>query len=109
MVHEGQPEQAFTAFDKATKLDPGSADAWSGVAFTAFQLHRFDTALHALTMRSEHAPENASTLFLWAAAYDSTHQRDQAAAYYRRFLDASAGKFPDQEWQARERLKVLGK
>jgi len=109
LVHEAQTEQAFAVFDKASRLDASSADAWSGLAFTAFQLHRFDVTLHALTMRSEHAPENASTLFLWATAYDSLHQKNQAAAYYQRFLDASAGKFPDQEWQARQRLKVLGK
>ena len=29
--------------------------------------------------------------------------------YYRRFLDVSSGKFPNQEWQARQRLQVLGK
>jgi tetratricopeptide (TPR) repeat protein len=109
LVHENQLDQAFATFDKATKLNASSADAWSGLAFTAFQLHRFDITLHALTMRSEHANDNASTLFLWATSYDSLHQRDQAAEYYQRFLDASAGKFPDQEWQARQRLKALGK
>jgi hypothetical protein len=60
-------------------------------------------------MRSQHAPENASTLFLWAASYDSLHQNEQAAASYHRFLEMSGGKYPDQEWQARQRLKVLGK
>jgi hypothetical protein len=29
------------------------------------------------------------------------------AAYYHHFLDASAGKFPNQEWQARQRLLLL--
>jgi len=52
-------------------------------------------------------PENTSTLFLWATAYDSLHQKTQAAAYYHRFLEASAGKLPNQEWQARQRLQIL--
>jgi hypothetical protein len=37
------------------------------------------------------------------------HQKEQAAAYYRRFLEAAAGKFPNQEWQARQRLQILEK
>lgn len=109
LVHEGQLAQAYAVFDKATKIDQASADAWSGLAFTASRTNRPDVTLHALTMRSQHAPENASTLFLWATAYDTLHQKGQAAAYYRRFLDAAAGKFPNQEWQARQRLQVLGK
>jgi hypothetical protein len=48
-----------------------------------------------------------STYFLWATAYDALHQNAQAAAYYQHFLESSAGKFPDQEWQARQRLKLL--
>jgi len=35
--------------------------------------------------------------------------RTAAITYYHHFLDASAGKFPDQEWQARQRLQVLEK
>ena len=109
LVHQGQLALAYSAFDKATKLAPDNADGWSGLAFTASRTNRPDVTLHALTMRSERAPENASTLFLWATAYDSLHQKPQAAAYYHRFLDAATGKFPNQEWQARQRLLILEK
>jgi hypothetical protein len=60
-------------------------------------------------MRSRFLPENASTLFLWAISYDALHQKQQAAACYHRFLQAAAGKMPDQEWQARQRLQILEK
>jgi hypothetical protein len=63
--------------------------------------------LHALTMRSKFLPEIPSTYYLWAMAYDLLHNKAQAAAYYHHFLDASAGKFPDQERQARQRLIML--
>jgi len=109
LVHQGQLAEAYAVFDKATRIDPTSADAWSGLAFTASRTGHLDVTLHALTMRSQYAPENASTLFLWATAYDSLHQKEQAVAYYRRFLDAAGDKFPNQEWQARQRLLVLGK
>ncbi|MGO8760293.1 MAG: tetratricopeptide repeat protein [Terracidiphilus sp.] len=109
LVHQAQLAQAYAVFDKATQIDSSNADAWSGLAFTASRTGRPDVTLHALTMRSRYQPENASTLFLWATAYDSLHQKIEAAAYYHRFLDASAGKYPNQEWQARQRLQLLEK
>jgi tetratricopeptide (TPR) repeat protein len=109
LVHQGQLAEAYTVFDKATRIDQASADAWSGLAFTASRTGHTDVTLHALTMRSQYAPENASTLFLWATSYDALHQKEQAVAYYRRFLDAAGDKFPNQEWQARQRLQALGK
>ncbi len=109
LVHEGQVAEAYLAFDKATNVDAANPDGWSGLAFTASRTNRPEVTIHALTMRSEHAPENSSTLFLWATAYDSLHQKQQAIAYYHRFLDAAGGKFPNQEWQARQRLQALGK
>jgi hypothetical protein len=60
-------------------------------------------------MRSKFLPEVPSTYFLWAISYDSLHKNAEAAAYYHHFLDAAAGKFPDQEWQARQRLILLEK
>lgn len=101
--------EAFTAFDKATQLEPDNADGWSGLAFAASKTRQPAIALHALTMRSKFLPEVASTYFLWAISYDSLHQNVEAATYYHHFLDASTGKFPDQEWQARQRLILLEK
>ena len=99
--------EAFAAFTRATSIDPANGDAWSGLAFAASRLGRPDVTLHALTERSKFRPELASTYFLWATSYDSLHDRQQAVTYYHHFLDAAAGKFPDQEWQARQRLQLL--
>lgn len=109
LVHQGQLDRAYSVFDKATQIDPASVDAWSGLAFAASKTGHPDVTLHALAMRSRYLPEIPSTLWLWATAYDSLHQKTQAAAYYHRFLDASAGKLPNQEWQARQRLQILEK
>jgi tetratricopeptide (TPR) repeat protein len=108
LVRQTLFDQAFTVFEKATEIDPANADGWSGLAFAASRTNHPDVTLHALTERSKLLPENATTLFLWATAYDSLHQKEQAANYYRQFLNASAGKYPNQEWQARQRLQVLG-
>jgi len=99
--------EAFIAFDKATRLDPANADGWSGLAFAASKIGQPSVTLHALTMRAKSLPELPSTYFLWATAYDTLHNKAQAAPYYHHFLDSSAGKFPDQEWQARQRLLLL--
>jgi Flp pilus assembly protein TadD len=109
LVRQAQLEAAVKVFDKATQIDPANADGWSGLAFAASRTAHPDLALHALTMRSRYLPENPSTLFLWAISYDALHQKQQAAAYYHRFLEAAGGKFPDQEWQARQRLQILEK
>jgi Flp pilus assembly protein TadD len=100
---------AFAVFNKATESDPANGEAWSGLAFAASKSGQPAVALHALTIRSKFLPEVPSTYFLWATSYDTMHAKAQAIAYYHRFLDSAAGKFPDQEWQARQRLLLLEK
>ena len=107
LIRQLQYAPAFAIFDKATQLNPADGDAWSGLAFAASRTNQPAVTVHALTMRSKYLPEVPSTYFLWATAFDNLHQKEQAAQYYHHFLDASAGKFPDQEWQARQRLKLL--
>jgi Tfp pilus assembly protein PilF len=99
--------EAFATFDKATRLDAANADAWAGLAFAASRTNQPTVTLHALTMRSKYLPEVPSSYFLWATAYDTLRQKAEAVVYYHHFLDAAAGKFPNQEWQARQRLLVL--
>lgn len=101
--------QAAEVFTKATELRPEDPDGWSGLAFAAYKTGHPSITLHALTMRSKYVPENASTYFLWATSYDTLHDRNAAITYYHHFLEAAAGKFPDQEWQARQRLLLLEK
>jgi tetratricopeptide (TPR) repeat protein len=99
--------EAFAAFDRATRLAPANADAWSGLAFAASKTGQPSVTLHALSMRSRFLPEVPSTYFLWATAYDTLHDKAAAATYYHHFLDSAAGKYPNQEWQARQRLNLL--
>jgi predicted Zn-dependent protease len=101
--------EAFEVFTKATNLAPANPDGWSGLAFAASKTGHHSVTLQALTMRSKYLPDNPSTYFLWATSYDMLHDRNSAITYYHHFLEASAGKFPDQEWQARQRLLLLEK
>jgi tetratricopeptide (TPR) repeat protein len=109
LIRQLKYAEAFAAFDKATRLDPSNMDSWSGLAFAASKTNQPEITIQALTMRAKSLPELPSTYFLWATAYDELHQKANAATYYHHFITASAGKFPDQEWQARQRLLVLEK
>jgi len=101
--------EAVKVFQSATAIDETNGEAWNGLAFSAFETHQPGITIHALTMRSKYLPESATIYFLWATAYDTLHDKKQAAAYYHRFLESAAGKLPDQEWQARQRLALLDK
>lgn len=109
LVEEKKFPEAFAVFKRVTDLNSRSAEGWSGLAFAASKTGQPSITLHALTMRSKFLPENASTYFLWATSYDTLHDKAEAAVYYHHFLESAAGRFPNQEWQARQRLQVLEK
>ena len=108
LVREKLYNQAQEVFERAVKLKPEDGDAWSGLAFAASENKQYQVALDALSMRSKYLPETPVTYFLWATTCDNLHLSKQAQDYYHKFLTASNGKFPDQEWQARHRLVALG-
>ncbi len=109
LIRRQRYAEALAAFHQAVAAAPNDADAWSGIAFAASELHQYQAELDALAMRAKFAPENPASLFLWATAYDNLHQTKPAADYYQRFLAAAQGKFPDQEWQAKHRLAALAR
>ncbi len=109
LIRQHRYAEALKVFEAATAVDESNGDAWNGLAFSAFQTHQPSITIHALTVRSKYLPENATIYFLWATAYDTLHDKKQAVAYYHRFLETSAGKLPDQEWQARQRLALMEK
>lgn len=109
LVRQQHYAEAFAAFENATLTDQTNVDGWSGLAFAAERLGRPEVTLRALAERSKYLPDNASTYFLWAISYDKLNQKKQAIDYYQRFLEASAGNAPQEEWQAKQRLEVLKK
>jgi hypothetical protein len=72
-------------------------------------MHQPTITLKALSARSKYLPETPIIDFLYATAYDTLRDKKQAVAYYHRFLETAQGKFPDQEWQARQRLALMEK
>lgn len=109
LIHQQRYNEAIAQFQKALHLDQNDAEAWGGLAFAASEAHQPQLTLQALSMRSKITPDTPPTYFLKATAYDNLHQNKAAAEAYRQFLETAGGKFPNQEWQAKQRLAVLEK
>lgn len=99
--------EAEPPLQQAVALKPDLGEAWGSLAFAASRENQYEDVLTYLTQRKKYLPENASTYFLWATAYDKLRHTKEAIAYYHLFLDTAGGKFPDQEFQIRHRLAVL--
>jgi Tfp pilus assembly protein PilF len=91
----------------AVNLRPGLGEAYGDLAFVAAENKDHMLTLRALEARARLLPENPGTYFLRATAYDHLRAPKEAAENYHKFLAAADGKHPDQEWQARQRLRVL--
>jgi Flp pilus assembly protein TadD len=91
----------------AIKLKPDAGVIYGDLAVVAAENNNYPLALKALEVRARFLPENPGTYFLRATALDHLKQFKLAAQSYRQFLAASAGKNPEQEWQAQHRLLAI--
>jgi tetratricopeptide (TPR) repeat protein len=94
-------------FVAAAAVKPDSVEAWNE-AVSAFVIgEQYPQALKALDRVHALGAETAGDFFYRAIVYDKLHQVKPALENYRKFLAMSDGKFPNQEFQARERSKLL--
>jgi Flp pilus assembly protein TadD len=92
---------------RAVQLKPDLTEAYFELAYAAQQNKHYELAIRALDARAKLQPETAGTYWLRATSYDSLGAFKPAAENYKLFLAASGGKSPDQEFQARHRLKAI--
>ncbi len=92
---------------RAVQLKPDLGDAYGDLAIAASENKDYAMAIKAMDMRAKYQPEMPISYFFRATAYDHLHDSKQAAKYYRQFLETAAGKYPDQEWQAKHRLIAI--
>jgi len=64
-------------------------------------------ALQTLDQLEQHEPPKAGAWFLRATCYDKQQRIAEAASAYQKFLDMDQNRDDKQDFQARERLKVL--
>jgi Tfp pilus assembly protein PilF len=89
------------------KIRPDFGEGYGDLAFAAGENKDYALAIKALDARAKLLPEIPITYFLRASASDHLHDLKTAAANYRLFLNSAAGKYPDQEWQAKHRLIAI--
>lgn len=99
-------------FHEAAKLKPSETKTWTELGGMLYLAGDHPAALAALDQARQLGDDSAGNWFLTAIMLDGAHQskRDlakQALAAYQKFLSLSDGKNPNQEFQARQRAKIL--
>jgi tetratricopeptide (TPR) repeat protein len=107
LLHQLKYPEAQAELLKAVQLKPGLVEAYLDLGYAAQQNKNYELALRVLDARAKLQPETPATYFLRATAYDSLKMYKPAAENYKLFLAVAGGKFPDQEFQARHRLKAI--
>jgi Flp pilus assembly protein TadD len=92
---------------KALQLKSDMADAYGYLADAARENKHYELAIRALDARTKFLPDTPRTYFLRATSYDNLRMYKPAVENYKRFLEVAGGKYPDQEFQARHRLKAI--
>ena len=99
--------EAAEQFYAATQSKPGSVEAWNELAGMLMLLKNYPTAIAALDKSRELGGETPGYWWFRATALDSLHQPKPALESYQKFLAQSGGKFPDEEFKARQRVRIL--
>jgi len=102
-----QFQPAARQFYEAAKLRPAEPRPWTelgGMLYMAGDLPQALTAFEQAAKNGENAPGN---WFLRAIILDKLRQVKPAKAAYEQFLALSQGKNPTQEFQARQRVRIL--
>ncbi|HEV2022271.1 MAG TPA: tetratricopeptide repeat protein [Terriglobales bacterium] len=107
LTGQGKFAEAEAVLVAAVNSDPKLKEAYFDLAFAAQRNKDYATAIQALDTRARFYPENPGTYFMRATAYDSLKDFKQAAQNYHQFLLVANGKYPDEEWKARHRLKAI--
>jgi tetratricopeptide (TPR) repeat protein len=96
-------------FYEAVKLKPDSRQAWNDLAAMLYMLASYQQAVAALDQARKLGEDTATNWYFRAISLDKLHDLKPAMESYQRFLAMSEGKHPDEEFKARQRIKVIQK
>ncbi len=99
--------QAAMQFSILLESHPEVAETWTEYGNVLMAMEEYPQALDALDHVRALGAENAGHVFYRAVAYDHLKKRPEAIESYHRFLTMSQGKLPTQEFQARQRARIL--
>jgi len=98
---------AASQFSAAAKLKPDSVAAWNELASVLIINENYAEGLAALDHIRALGKEIPGDFFLRAITLDRLKMKPQAIAAYQQFLSADSGAHPDQEFQARQRMRII--
>jgi tetratricopeptide (TPR) repeat protein len=100
---------AAKQFYRATQLKPDSKEAWNEFAAMLILTENYPQALAALDKAAALGGETAAHSYFRAMIYDKNRMYKEALASYEKFLSMSQNQHPDEEFKARQRIKVIKK
>lgn len=100
---------AANQFIRALKVKPDDIPALNELAGMLISLNEDAKAMTVLDRLKALNAETSGQTFFRAVILDRNKQVRAALAAYQSFLSTSNGKFPDEEFKARQRVKVLEK
>jgi tetratricopeptide (TPR) repeat protein len=98
---------AAAQFAAAAMLRPGDAPAWRELADMLYLTGELERSLAAFEKARDLGEDTPGNCFLRAIILDKMRQLKPALETYERFLAMSQGKNPDQEFQARQRARII--
>ena len=107
LLDEEKFPEAEAEFRASLKLAPRSREAAKGLATSLYLQKKYPEAVPVLEALIRAPDVPVGTFFILATCYDHLHIVNKAFEYYTRFLELSHDQSPDQEWQARQRAKLL--
>jgi tetratricopeptide (TPR) repeat protein len=100
---------AAAQFVRVVELKPDLVEAWGELAGVLILTENYPAGLAALDRLKALGAEAPGHLYLRAIILDKTKQLRPALESYRKFLEASQGKNPDEEFLARQRARIIQK
>lgn len=100
---------AAREFWRVAQAKPDSAEAWNELAGMLILLESFPQALAALDKLKAMGAEMPAHHYFRAIVLDRLKQPKPALESYQKFLAESQGKHPDEEFKARQRVRILQK
>ena len=98
---------AAQQFLAAAQLQPESPKTWSELAAVLVVAEQYPQAVAALDRVRGLGAETAGHYYFRAISLDHMHQLKEALSSYNQFLEASQGKNPDEEFKARQRVRII--
>lgn len=98
---------AANQFYAAAERKPDAKEAWNELITMLVLLEDYPRAIAALDKVKALGGETPGHFFFRAIILDKTKQLKPALEAYRQFLATANGKYPDQEFQARQRARII--